>query len=55
MAGLDAKNLKLSIGSGDVVLQRLRLKKTALEDLQLPIEVTEGALFFFKRENAAKR
>jgi len=42
--GLDSKNLQVSVGSGDVVLKSLNLKKSALRELELPITVKEGSL-----------
>jgi hypothetical protein len=41
-AGLDSKNLQVSVSSGDVMLKSLNLKKSALKDLELPIVVKEG-------------
>ena len=40
--GLDAKALKVSVFSGDVVLTNLQLKPSALADLNLPINVKAG-------------
>ena len=40
--GLQRENLNVSIGSGDVVLENLELKKEALDDLELPITVRGG-------------
>lgn len=42
--GLDAKALKVSVFSGDVVLTNLKLKPSALADLKLPINVKAGLL-----------
>jgi len=40
----DSKNLKFSIGKGDVMLKNLRLKKTVLDEMDLPVQVSEGFL-----------
>ena len=42
--GLDAKALKVSVFSGDIVLTNLKLKPSALADLKLPINVKAGLL-----------
>jgi len=42
--GLDADNLSLNLSKGDVVLSNLRFKKSALQDIELPIVVKEGLL-----------
>ena len=42
--GLDAKALKVSVFSGDVVLTNLQLKPSALADLNLPISVKAGLI-----------
>ena len=42
--GLDARALKVSVFSGDVVLTNLKLKPSALGDLKLPINVKAGLL-----------
>eukprot|EP01098_Paradermamoeba_levis_P016483 TRINITY_DN8923_c0_g1_i1.p1 TRINITY_DN8923_c0_g1~~TRINITY_DN8923_c0_g1_i1.p1 ORF type:complete len:237 (-),score=82.50 TRINITY_DN8923_c0_g1_i1:49-759(-) len=42
--GLEKDHLKLNIMGGDVLLEGLKLRKSALQDLQLPIEVKEGYL-----------
>ena len=39
---LDGSQLKLGIFSGNVVLKNLKLKKEAVDKLNLPIEVFEG-------------
>ncbi|XP_077862759.1 intermembrane lipid transfer protein VPS13A-like [Saccoglossus kowalevskii] len=41
---LDKSQLKLSIWGGDIVLQNLDLKESALDDLDLPIKVKSGHL-----------
>ncbi|GAB0096265.1 Vacuolar protein sorting-associated protein 13 [Sergentomyia squamirostris] len=41
---LDTKQLKIGIWGGDVVLNNLKLKENALEDLDLPIQVPYGYL-----------
>ena len=40
--GLDANNLKLNLSAGDAVLTNLKLKKSALETLELPITIKNG-------------
>jgi hypothetical protein len=40
--GLDSDNLNIGVTSGNVVLTNLRLKKSALESLELPIIIKEG-------------
>jgi hypothetical protein len=42
--GLDANNLKLNLSAGDAVLTNLKLKKSALETLELPITIKNGFL-----------
>jgi hypothetical protein len=42
--GLERENLSLGISSGHVKLENLRLKKEALADLELPLEIKEGVL-----------
>lgn len=42
--GLDPQSLKVSVFSGDVVLNNLQLKPSALADLNLPISVKSGLL-----------
>ena len=42
--GLDSQNLNISISSGDAVLEKLELKKEALDALELPILVRGGFL-----------
>lgn len=46
-AGLDSKDLKLEVTSGNVVLKNLKLKRSALRELELPVEIKEGALASF--------
>ncbi len=41
---LDRSQLKLGIWGGDVVLRNLKLKKNALDDLDLPVRVSHGFL-----------
>eukprot|EP00833_Pecoramyces_ruminatium_P010854 jgi/Orpsp1_1/1184886/evm.model.c7180000091381.1 len=41
---LDTNQLSISVWKGDVVLQNLRLRKDALRQLNLPIDVLEGYL-----------
>ncbi|KAK3590891.1 hypothetical protein CHS0354_020869 [Potamilus streckersoni] len=41
---LDKSQLKLGIWGGDVVLQELDLKETALDDLDLPVKIKAGHL-----------
>ena len=41
---LDTNQLSISVWKGDVVLQNLRLKKDALRQFNLPIDVLEGYL-----------
>lgn len=41
---LDGSQLKLGIFTGNVVLKNLKLKKEAVDKLNLPIEVFEGTL-----------
>jgi len=43
---LDTKQLSISVWKGDVVLQNLRLKKDALVQLDLPIDVYEGTFLY---------
>lgn len=40
--GLQKENLNVSIGDGDLVLENLKLKEEALDDLELPIQVCGG-------------
>jgi hypothetical protein len=40
--GLQRENLSIGIGSGDVVLENLQLKRDALDDLDLPVIVKSG-------------
>ena len=40
--GLQSENLSIGLGSGDLVLENLELRKNALEELDLPITVKEG-------------
>ncbi len=42
--GLAAENLSLGIFSGEVTLENLALKRSALAGLNLPITVKEGVL-----------
>jgi len=42
--GLSTQNLRLGIFSGDVVLQNLAIKTSALSDLELPIRVKSGTV-----------
>jgi len=42
--GLQTENLKLSIFSGDVVLENLKLKKSCLDQFELPVQVKAGFL-----------
>lgn len=42
--GLDPQSLKVSVFSGDVVLNNLQLKPTALAELNLPVSVKSGLL-----------
>ena len=42
--GLQRENLNVSLGAGDLVLENLQLKKEALDDLELPIQVCGGLL-----------
>ena len=42
--GLDPQSLKVSVFSGDVVLNNLQLKPSALADLNLPLSVKSGLL-----------
>jgi hypothetical protein len=42
--GLEEKNLTISILDGRVQLANLRLKNDALDDLELPVTITEGIL-----------
>lgn len=42
--GIDRDSLKVSIYAGDVVLRNLRLKRDALQDLDLPVSVEAGML-----------
>eukprot|EP01122_Echinamoeba_exundans_P003714 TRINITY_DN1378_c0_g1_i1.p1 TRINITY_DN1378_c0_g1~~TRINITY_DN1378_c0_g1_i1.p1 ORF type:complete len:3355 (-),score=763.88 TRINITY_DN1378_c0_g1_i1:110-10174(-) len=42
--GLDTNNLNIGITKGDVVLANLRLKKSALDGLELPVVIKEGFL-----------
>jgi hypothetical protein len=42
--GLDTNNLNIGITKGDVVLTNLRLKKSALDGLELPVVIKEGSL-----------
>jgi vacuolar protein sorting-associated protein 13A/C len=41
---LNTSQLNLGVWSGDIKLRNLRLKKDALDKLNLPIDVTEGYL-----------
>ncbi|CAG2063571.1 unnamed protein product, partial [Timema podura] len=41
---LDQSQLKIGIWGGDVVLQDLHLKETALDDLELPVKTVFGHL-----------
>ena len=40
--GLNTNQLNVAIWSGDVKLRNLRLKRSALDKLRLPIDVKEG-------------
>lgn len=40
--GLERENLEIGITSGHVVVENLKLKKGALDDLQLPVVVKSG-------------
>ena len=40
--GIEKKNLKMSIGSGNVSLEKLELRADALSELDLPIFVKAG-------------
>ena len=40
--GLQPENLKLHLGTGNVVLENLELKREALDRLELPINVKKG-------------
>ena len=40
--GIEQKNLKMSISSGDAILERLELRADALSELDLPIVVKGG-------------
>ena len=42
--GLNTNQLNVAIWSGDVKLRNLRLKRSALDKLRLPIDVKEGYL-----------
>ena len=42
--GLNTSQLNIGIWSGDVTLRNLRLKRTALDKFQLPLDVKEGYL-----------
>ena len=42
--GITDENLKLGIWSGEVEFDNLRLKPSALDELNLPIHVTKGFL-----------
>lgn len=42
--GVDPKSLRISVWEGDVVLQNLRVRPEALEELNLPITVKAGLL-----------
>ncbi|KAK7482167.1 hypothetical protein BaRGS_00026632, partial [Batillaria attramentaria] len=49
---LDTSQLKIGIWGGDVVLNKLHLKESALDDLDLPVKVKAGHI---EREEAAKQ
>ena len=42
VVGLDADNLSLSIGAGDLMLEKLELRSDALGELDLPVTVKGG-------------
>jgi len=42
--GLMKENLKVSLGSGETVLEKLEFKPEALDELELPIKVKAGYL-----------
>jgi len=44
VCGLQKENLKLSIGSGNVVLENLELRKEAIDELELPVNIKHGYL-----------
>ena len=44
VVGLESENWQISVASGLVELHNLRLKKTALDDVDLPIKVIAGSL-----------
>ena len=47
--GLQKENLNVSLGAGDLVLENLKLKKEALDDLELPIQVCGGKFKHLRR------
>jgi len=44
--GLEKENLKIGILQGNVVVENLKLKKGALDDLHLPIAINEGKISY---------
>jgi len=40
--GFDAKNIELSVLSGNATMKNLELKKSALESFNLPVEIKKG-------------
>ncbi|KAJ2845317.1 Vacuolar protein sorting-associated protein 13, partial [Coemansia erecta] len=44
VTNLETTQLKLGIWQGDVKLEKLRLKKDALDKLRLPVDIKEGWL-----------